>query len=86
MCEFFYQGLGSSVALNFSRKYGAMDTFSPHQLTAEKKLGGTSGMLGLSRRDVVLTEDNKQAHGIGKTLQQFENMVKQSSRTLLVLE
>lgn len=42
-------------------------------------------MLGLSRGDVILTKDNKQAHGIGKTLHQFENMVKQSSRRLLVL-
>lgn len=52
------------MALNFSRKNGAMDTFSPHQ--TEKKIGGPSEMLGLLRRDVLLTKDIKQACSIGK--------------------
>lgn len=47
---------------------------------------GTSGMLALSRRDVIFTKDNKQAHSIGKTLHLFENMVKHNNWRLLVLE
>lgn len=60
MCEIFHQGISSSVALNFCRKYGAMDTSSPHQLVAEKSWGvGASGMLGQSKGDMVLTKGNE---------------------------
>lgn len=60
MCEIFHQGISSSVALNFSRKYGAMDTSSPYQLVAEKSWGvGASGMLGQSKGDMVLTKGNE---------------------------